>query len=488
MSTMRVRPVRVLVALLLGAAVGADNGAAQQPLMLREAVALAQGQGLQAEAARASRDAARFRDGAFKGSLLPQLSVGGTLPNYNRSIISVLQPDGSAGFRPQNQTDAALTATLSQRLPTGGDLFVSSSLATLQVSGQQSFRTYSTTPVTIGVRQQLFRPNLLALDRREQPVRLDISERQFLEAREDVALQTTALYFDVHAARLSVANATANVAVNDTLFRLNSGRFEVGKIGENDLLQSELALLRARNALDASVLAVERAEAALRLGIRLPAGAPLALDVSQPVPDFPVDTAVAVREAMRNRASVAGAELQQIQAQRRVTEAKLNNGIGATLDASYGFNATASQFNQAYTNLLEAQRFRLGVEVPIVRWGAGRSTVQAAEADRDQAAATAKQTLEQTALEARFAVRELILARRQLQIAAKADTVAAKRFEVAYNRYVVGRITVDNLYLAQSEKDGAVAAYAQALRGHWLALYRVRRLTLFDFEVGAGIR
>ena len=39
-----------------------------------------------------------------------------------------------------------------------------------------------------------------------------------------------------------------NVAVNDTLYTLNKGRFEVGKIGENDLLKSELALLRARAA------------------------------------------------------------------------------------------------------------------------------------------------------------------------------------------------------------------------------------------------
>ena len=45
---------------------------------------------------------------------------------------------------------------------------------------------------------------------------------------------------------MTLANATANAAVNDTLYTLNKGRFEVGKIGENDLLQSELQLLGAR--------------------------------------------------------------------------------------------------------------------------------------------------------------------------------------------------------------------------------------------------
>lgn len=67
--------------------------------------------------------------------------------------------------------------------------------------------------------------------------------------------------------------------------------------------------------------------------------------------------------------------------------------------------------------------------------------------------------------------------------AAKAHAVAGKRFEVAYNRYVIGRIAIDNLYLAQNEKDQAVLQFVQALRGYWQAYYRLRRVTLFDFEV-----
>ena len=68
---------------------------------------------------------------------------------------------------------------------------------------------------------------------------------------------------------MTLANAAANVAVNDTLYTLNKGRFEVGKIGENDLLKSELALLRARAAVDDAKLARDRAEAALRRHDRL---------------------------------------------------------------------------------------------------------------------------------------------------------------------------------------------------------------------------
>jgi outer membrane protein TolC len=62
------------------------------------------------------------------------------------------------------------------------------------------------------------------------------------------------------------------------------------------------------------------------------------------------------------------------------------------------------------------------------------------------------------------------------------------RFEVAKNRYIIGRIGMDNLYQAQTEKDQVLTAYLTALRGYWLAYYRLRRTTLYDFEANAPIR
>jgi outer membrane protein len=75
-----------------------------------------------------------------------------------------------------------------------------------------------------------------------------------------------------------------------------------------------------------------------------------------------------------------------------------------------------------------------------------------------------------------------MLERRQLATSAKADTVAQRRFDVAKNRYVIGRIDIGDLYIAQTEKDQALLGYVLALRDFWLAYYGLRRLTLYDFE------
>lgn len=462
---------------------------AQRPLTLQQAIELAQRQGLQARAAESSRDAARRRDRAFFARRLPQLSLTGDVPVYNRAIIPVLQPDGSTEFKSQQQTNTSVNLQMSQRLPfTGGSFFVSSELSRLEVNGERELRNWSSTPLALGIRQDILRPNNFKWDGREQDLRGEAAERQYLEAREEVAIAVTQAFFDLYTARLDLDNAARNAAVNDTLYTLNKGRFEVGKIGENDLLQSELALLRARNAVDAARLTYDRAMAAFRLAMNVGPDVPVDIAVTDEIPELVADTLVAVQQAMRNRAQSLELELQDVQARRRINEARLNNGVGATLLATVGLNQTAGDVNAAYRDLLNQQRFSLALQMPIVQWGARSNDIQAARADQDRVAANGRIAREQLVQEAHFAALQLSQSRRQLAISAKADTVAAKRFEVAYNRYVIGRIDMDNLYLAQNEKNQALAQYLQSLRGYWLAYYRLRRVTLYDFAAGSVIR
>jgi Outer membrane protein len=205
------------------------------------------------------------------------------------------------------------------------------------------------------------------------------------------------------------------------------------------------------------------------------------------VPVMAVDTAVAVAEALRNRSQIASFDLQKLQAERRVNEARLNNGFGATITAMAGFNQTAPFLDDAYQSLLDQQALTVNVSMPLVQWGARHAEVEAARADKRRVENTTEQSRQQAAQEAHFAALEFTQAARILEISAKADTVGSKRFEVAKNRYVIGKIGISDLYIAQSEKDSALQSYVQALRGYWLSYYRLRRLTLYDFAEGHRI-
>ena len=77
--------------------------------------------------------------------------------------------------------------------------------------------------------------------------------------------------------------------------------------------------------------------------------------------------------------------------------------------------------------------------------------------------------------------------RDQVLLAAQSDTIAQRRYEVAQNRYLIGRIDITNLFIAQNEKDSARQAYISALRDYWTGWYELRQLTLFNFRENRAI-
>jgi outer membrane protein len=466
-----------------------STSAAAQQITLPQAIDLALKQSHSATAATATVEASRARIRAFHSRRLPQLSLTGNVPVYSKDLLPVTQPDGTLEFFPVQTTQADAGLRIGQQIPwTGGDVSVTSSLRRVDQTRQSILtRTWTGSPVTFMLQQPLLRPNAYRWDAREQDIRLDVAERQYLESREGVALQATEAFFELYLARRQLENATTNASTNDTLYNLNKGRLEIGKIGENDLLQSELALLRARAQLDNAKLEHQRRLAAFRLAVNLPADAPIEVVIPASVPAFDADTTIAVAQALKNRATISDLELQNVQARRRIAESRLSGGPGATLNASVGFNQPPDSV-LLYKDLLQSQRLSVGLSIPVFNWGARGADVQAARVDRRRVEATTQQTRLQLQQDAHFGALELSQARRNLTVSAKADTVAAKRFEVAYNRYVIGRIGIDNLYIAQNEKDQAVTQYLQALRNYWLAYYRLRQTTLYDFEAGTPIR
>ena len=180
-------------------------------------------------------------------------------------------------------------------------------------------------------------------------------------------------------------------------------------------------------------------------------------------------------------------ELDATSARYELTRARLMNGLNASVTAEVGFNQTSTALGSAYDNLLNQQRAQLSVAMPLWQWGAGRSEVAAAEAERERVDHVTRRTRAEVEQEAHFAALQFSQSERMLALAAKADTVGAKRFEVARQRYVIGRIGVTELYIAQTEKDAALDAYVRALRAYWRDWYRLRQLTLWDFGSNAPL-
>lgn len=469
----------LLLALILPAAASAQ---AAQTLTLQDAIRMAQQQGPSAQIARSTRDAAKWRDDAFNARLLPQLFLTGNAANLNHGINPITLPDGSTQFVGQSQNQSSLSLGFSQQIPlTGGTVSIGSQVSRIDQFGSNNSQFYQTSPVVVSLQQDLFKPRAIVWDKRLQSLNAVVAERGYLEAREDVAGMTADAFFNLYSQQMTLANAAFNVAVNDTLYTLNKGRYEVGKIGENDLLKSELALLRARAAVDDARLNRARAEAALRRIIAYPAGQPLTIVTPDSIPTIDADPELAVAEALKNSSSTRQNELDDVATKRGIAYARASNRFNASVLASVGFNQTASAFGQSYQSPLGKQALTVGLNFPMLQWGAGHADLEAARANDERVGANNRMRRDALMEEARFSALALQQAQRNVLISAKADTVAGKQFEVARNRYIIGKIANDALYLAQGEKDAAVLANVQALRNYWMSYYHLRRITVYDF-------
>jgi outer membrane protein len=456
-------------------------------LTLRECIRLARANGPLGVMAQSAFESRRSSYNSFTAMDYPQLSLQGDVPGYFRSINPIVLPDGSTIFTPQTQASSSLNLGLTQKIPfTGGRISLLSGVNRIDLMDSKT-QYYRSKPLTLTLSQPLFQINTMRWDQEVQEINYRMAPRELAEAMEDCAIDVTNKFFDLYLAEMNASNASVNLAINDTLFRISRGRFNVGKIAENDLLQSELAYLSAQTQLENANVGLSRSEQNLKAALGLSPADSIALLPPVEIPPARVEPEFALAQARQNRSDVLGFDLQRLTAERNVTQAKSDNSFNATMTATIGYNQQAPILPDSYRNLLDQEQFSVGFTIPLFRWGAGGSAVDAALADQRRADASVGQQRHDFEQEVLYQAAHLNLLREQVAVAAKSDTIAQRRFDVAKDRYVIGKIDIPILFIAQSEKDNARRADVQTLWDYWSTYFRVRRLTLYDFETGEAL-
>ena len=206
---------------------------------MQQAIEIAQENSPEAQAARHTYRAAYWNYRFFRANYLPSVTLTSS-PTLNREINKITQPDGTNQFIQQDQLSTALSLKINQNIWfTGGSLFVKSTTQRID-EFEDNHTAYNTQPVVIGYEQQLFGYNSLKWDRRIEPLRYREARKAYAEALELVASETSTLFFNLATAQTNLDIATYNYASADTLYRYAEGRYNIGTITENEMLQLEI--------------------------------------------------------------------------------------------------------------------------------------------------------------------------------------------------------------------------------------------------------
>lgn len=450
-------------------------------LTLAETVRIAQEQSPQAIAARHSFRAAYWNWRSFRANMLPSLTFTSD-PSLNRSISSVTLPDGGESFVHRNQLMVDAGLTINQNIPfTGGSLFVKTALQRLDLFSEKT-SSYNSTPIVVGYEQNLFGYNQFKWDRKIEPIRYTESQKNLTETLELVAAQATQQFFQLATAQTNWDIAQFNYANADTLFQYAKGRYNIGTITENEMLQLELNLLTEQTNMMNARIEVDDCVQSLRSYLGITNSSELVANVNEEIPHFKVEVKQALELAYQNNPEPEYLQRRRLESESSVAQAKASRGFKANLYMQFGLTQTNEKLKEAYIDPLDQQLVSLGIRIPILDWGVGRGKVKVALSNRDKVYTEVEQSRNDFELNVIKMVKQFNLQADKVKIAQKTDQTAQRRNDVAQKLYLLGKSTILDLNASISEKDRARREYISALYKYWSLYYGLRSITGYDFE------
>jgi outer membrane protein TolC len=477
----RIKPLSLTILLTIVVAIPANTQEIRR-LSLDDVVRLASEQSPNALIAKHRFRASYWQYRTFVAEYRPTLTLTGNLPDYSTAYSRVWNSVAQQWeYASTNVLQTTGNLSLAQNIGlTGGSISLYSDL-TYEKNFETDGERYITSPLNVRLTQPLFRYNELKWQKKIEPLKYEEARKTYLRDIENVHMMAVQYFFNLALAQINKEIAETNMQNADTLYQIALGRYNLGTIAEDELLQMELSYLNAGTAINESEMNLRDRELKLRSFLGFNQTVRLELLIPNEIPDLEVDVNEVLKLAEQNNPELIALERQLVEAQSSVAQAKAEKGLNANLTASYGLRDQDPILNMAYDQPNKQQTIRVGFSLPILDWGQGRGRYKMAQSSEELTRVQVEQSRVDFEQNLMLDVHQFNIQNDQVRIAAKSDTVAAKMFEVTKQRFLIGKIDVLELNNADTKKDQNKRSYIQALNNYWTYYYNMRALTLFDF-------
>ena len=453
-------------------------------LMLRRAIEMANDSSLQAFRVKNMYLSSYWGYRSYQAARLPSLSLALTPATYNRYIRQRYDSQENIDvYRAQQMYSASGSLNITQNFdPLGGTFYLETGLEYMRNFGDYTGNQFSSIPVRIGYRQNLIGYNAFKWDKKIEPLKFEKAKKELIYNMEGVAETAVNYYFALALAQEEYRLAVNNLASCDTLYITGERRFKIQSISEADLLTLKLDRVNAQNTLENASIGLKRAMFSLAtfLGMDQNAKITVTLPVAPDSKEIPVD--IALTQARLNNPDLLQHRQNVLEAQRDLSRTKMESRFNANINASIGFNQVAPTFGDAYHNLMRQDLVAVTISIPLVDWGVRKGRVNMARNNLSVVEIAAKQqelTVEEDVV---MTVSDFNIQQRLVSSALEALDLADMAYERTKQRFIIGKADLNSLTLAQSRQQSANTNYIRALQNYWLSYYRLRKLTLFDFE------
>lgn len=419
----------------------------------------------------------------YQARFRPQLVLTGDLPKFRNSQAPITQPDGSIEFHKITRLETSANLALNQNISrTGASIYMASSAYGVNdlIANTNEF---SGSPIYIGINQPIFAYNWMKWYKKTEPLIYETAKKDYLETIEEIALQSTNLFFRYLRIQTNYNLAQSNLKNSQDNLSIAEVRRELGAISENDFSRIRLSVLNARKALSSAAMDLKNADFQLKSYVNLDQNAVIELIIPLDMTLFSVDPDKALAEAKENKDDVINFQRRLIEADRGLDQAKKSNTLSANLSGSYGLSNSSEVFGGIYKQPEQQQYIKFSVSIPILDWGRSASQVKLAESQRSLVLFDVEKDIKDFERGVIVQVEKFNLLKDQLETAKEADNVAENGYLIALKKFQNGEISITDLNISLSERESAKRDYIRSIEDYWESYYLIRIMTLYDFEL-----
>lgn len=453
-------------------------------LTLGETIRLANDSSLMAFRYRNMYRASHWEFVSYRAGRLPSLTLNLMPASYNRYMTQRYDFDQNIDvFRPQQMYSASAGLAVQQNFDLlGGTFYLESDLQYMRNFGENTSNQFSSVPVRLGYRQNLLGFNPFKWERKIEPLKFETAKKELIYNMESVSETAVEYFFTLALAQVEYKLAEESVSSADTLYVIGERRFKIASISQADLLTLRLDKVNARNSLANSRIALKRAMFSLATYLGMPSDTQIEIELPSKPRTVDVNVADALDYAKRNNPNLMQHRQTILEHERDIRQSVVESRFNASINASVGFNQVADKFGEAYKNLLRQDLVSVNISIPLVDWGVRKGKVNMAKNNLEVERISAQQdevSLEEDVVMtiSDYQVRQSLIAS-----ASEALDLAETAYAQTQQRFIIGKVDVNAVTLALNRRQEASKNYISALQNFYSSHYKIRRLTLHDFE------
>lgn len=460
-----------------------------QNISLSEAIIIARDQSVPALEAKQSFVSTYWEYRSYKASRLPSFNLYGDIMNFDRSLTLVQSyEDGRFNYVNSYNLQNSVGLQVKQNITfTGGTLSVYSDLSRIDQFGIDKRLTWYSQPITVSYYQPLFIYNQFKWDKMIEPKEYEKGKRQYLESMEQITLNTVRAYYSLILAKMNNDIALSNYTNTGKMLNVARERQQLGSVTRDEVLQLELRMLNDSISINESAVAVREAQMVLNSVLGYDESYEINPLLDETLPDIYMDYDHVMSKAMDNSSFNLSNEINLLNAESGVAQAKASRGISMALNARFGLSQTAPDFGGVYSDLLDQEVVGITFSIPIFDWGMGKGKVQKAKAAQEVVRAQVVQSENDYRRTIFTAVGQFNNQRHQCSVSRRAMLIAKERYELMMEKFRGGKASVMDLNTAQSENDTALQKYITDVSNYWEYYYTLRQYTLYDFIKGKDL-